>query len=236
MIFNDTSGAEQGLVQDIYRQVNANSATYPIKDLTRDANMGLRKVVSIILGSDGPWEWDDKNNTTLPIGTAQLNTGQKDYSFAADYLVLQKIEVTDSNGNTTGLLPFTEDNLAEGESLTDFQNVNGVPRFYDKRGESVMLYPAPNYTLAGGLKAYFQRNANFFVSTDTSKEPGFGEHLHEFISLYCQYRYLTSKEKQGRAEAVKRDLLEKERDIEAFYSYREQDTKRRITNRVNVKV
>ena len=45
MVFNDIT-TSQGIVQDAYFEVNADATTYPIADLTRNANTALDTVVS----------------------------------------------------------------------------------------------------------------------------------------------------------------------------------------------
>ena len=241
MVYNDVSGG-QGIVQDTYFEVSANSNSYPIADLTRNANNALDTVVTLILGSDSRWQFDSTNATDLPIGTAGLVSGQQDYSFASEFLVIKSIECSDAEGNWTKLIPI--DNYDEEVALSQFQTVNGVPKYYDKMGESILLYPAPNYSIAptdtpvGGLRAYFQRKMDYFVVGDTTKKPGFAEHLHKYISLYCAYVYACAKDlpKQNglkaRMEYYEGNRLRGGNDagaIATFYAYRELDFKKKMT-------
>lgn len=240
MQFSDTSGG-QGIVQDTYFEASTNAIAYPIADLTRNANTALDTVVTLILGADSRWQFDSKNATDLPIGTTALILGQKDYTFDSEYLVIKSIECSDSQGNWTKLIPI--DNYDEEVALSAFQTTNGVPKYYDKMGESILLYPSPNYSIAptdgtpGGLRAYFQRKIDYFDVSDTTKEPGFAKHLHKYISLYCAWVFCEAKDipratrLKSRLEFYEGNKLRGGNDagaIATFYAYREVDFQRRI--------
>lgn len=242
MVFNDTTN-NQGIVQDTYFEASANSSSYPIADVVRNSNVALDNVVTLILGADGKWQFDSTNATDLPIGTTALISGQQDYTFDEEYLVIKVIECSDSLGKWTKLIPI--DNYDEDMALSEFALTNGTPKYYDKMGESILLYPAPNYSIApddvtpGGLRAYFQRKIDYFTVSDTTKEPGFAKHLHKYIPLYNSYVYACAKElpKQGalakRLEFYEGNKLRGGNDagaITKFYSYREQDTLKQITS------
>jgi hypothetical protein len=229
--FNDSSSEKQGIVQDVYYLVNANSTSYPIGDLTRNANRGLDKAVTKILGADGRWQFDDTNATDLPIGSTTITSGQQDYSFDEEYLTILDIIATDANGNETRLIPIDNADMGRDQAITEFQSVSGTPIYYDKMGESILLYPTPNYTSTkesgGGLKAYFQRKISYFTTTDTTKEPGFAKHLHRYISLSAAFDYAISKG-LPKAQSLRNEMLVMEKEIEEFYAYRERDQRRRI--------
>lgn len=236
MVFNDTTN-NQGIVQDTYFEASANSNSYPIADVVRNANTALDNVVTLILGNDKRWNFDSTNATDLPIGTTSIISGQQDYSFDEEYLVIKSIECSDSQGHWFKLKPLDTYDL--DIPLSDFMEGGGVPVYYDKMGESILLYPTPNYSIseldspAGGLRAYFQRKIDYFTATDTTKEPGFAKHLHKYIPLYCAYAYACAKGTDKinslakRLEFYEGNKLRGGNDggaISKFYSYREQDT------------
>lgn len=240
MVFNDTT-TSQGIVQDTYFEVNADATTYPIADLTRNANAALDNVVTLILGADQRWQFDSTNSTDLPIGTTDIVSGQQDYSFDEEYLVIKSIEIADASGKWTRLIPIDNMSLDEREALSGFETVNGTPMYYDKMGDSILLYPAPNYNYTAGLRAYFQRKIDYFVASDTIKEPGFAKHLHKYIPLYCAYVYACAKDlvKQSvlkqRLAFYEGNKLQGGNDqgaIATFYAYRELDFKRTLKPRI----
>lgn len=240
MVFNDIS-TSQGIVQDTYFEVNADATTYPIADLTRNANAALDNVVTLILGADQRWQFDSTNSTDLPIGTTDIVSGQQDYSFDEEYLVIKSIEIADASGKWTRLIPIDNMSLDEREALSGFETVNGTPMYYDKMGDSILLYPAPNYNYTAGLRAYFQRKIDYFDASDTIKEPGFAKHLHKYIPLYCAYIYACAKDlvKQSvlkqRLAFYEGNKLQGGNDqgaIATFYAYRELDFKRTLKPRI----
>ena len=240
MVFNDIS-TSQGIVQDAYFEATADSSSYPIADVTRNANAALDNVVTLILGADQRWQFDSTNSTDLPIGTTDIVSGQQDYSFDEEYLVIKSIELADASGKWTRLIPIDNMSLDERQALSGFETVNGTPMYYDKMGDSIILYPAPNYNYTAGLRAYFQRKIDYFVAGDTIKEPGFAKHLHKYIPLYCAYVYACAKDlpKQNslkqRLAFYEGNKLQGGNDqgaIATFYAYRELDFKRNLTPRV----
>lgn len=221
MVFSDTT-TNQGLYQDALFIVSQNSTSYPIADFTRHANSAMDKVTGLILGADGTWNWDDTNNTDLPIGTADVISGQQDYSFDDDFIVIRDMEIEDSSGTLHKLIPL--DRSQYTESLETVFASSGLPIYYDKLGSSILLYPTPNYNNTGGLKAYFQRKGSYFATTDTTKEPGIANHLHRYISFSAAYDYALAKG-LSQLNAIKNELIEMEAKVKAFYSYREKDVK-----------
>lgn len=229
MIFNDVTN-KQGLVQDVDFLVDTDSVTFSIADKTRSFNLALEEATGIIVGCDGTWQWDDTNYTNLPIGLTSVQSGQQDYSFAGDHLVIEALEIKDSLGAWTRLKPinlYPEYNEALKGSITSFMDNPGVPEYYDKVGNSIFLYPAPNYTQVSSLKAFFQRKAQPFTVADTTKEPGFASHLHRFLSVCVAYDWAIAK------QHAKASFLLNEKDrykklIKDFYSVRVKDETKRL--------
>lgn len=229
MVFNDTT-TEQGIVQDAYFEASANSNSYPIADLTRHANQALDEMTSIAIASNGTWQFDDSNNTDLPIGTTALLSGQADYTFDDDYLTIEEIRVLPNGATQWDILKPVDRNDPEiRDLLLSYENISGTPEYYDKFGETIMLYPKPNYSQAASLKAFFQRKASYFSTTDTTKEPGFPKHLHKFIPLFCAFSYASAKDLPKKNDLFTR--LEKERErIKKHFSRREKDITNIITS------
>lgn len=190
----------QDIVNDTYFEASANSNSYPIADLTRNANTALDMMVTLRLMANPKWDFDSTNATDFPIGSTDILSGQQDYEFDSDFLIIKSIEIQDSNGKWTKLQPIDQLTLPEGQALSDFETTPGVPKYYDKIGNSFFLFPTPNYNRRlveegeSGIKVYFQRYVDYFTTTDTTKEPGFKQHLHKYIPLYCAYVYACAKE------------------------------------------
>lgn len=218
------------LQADVDFLVDTDSNTYSVADKLRNFNIALDEVSGIIVGCDGEWQWDDTNYTDLPIGLAQLNSGQTDYSFADDHLVIEAIEVKLPTNEWRRLKPidlYPEYNQQSKSSITDYLSTPGLPEYYDKVGDSIFLYPAPNYSQSASLKAFFQRKADPFVIGDTTKKPGFASHLHRILSISVAYDWAVAKQHSK----LNWLLNEKNRYIamlKAFYTVRTKDQYKRL--------
>jgi len=241
MQFSDTTN-NSGIVQDVDFLLGTDATRFPLKDKTRIANKALDNALDLILGSDGRWQFDGTNKTDFPIGTTDLVSGQQDYGFTTEMLVVTRVECKDSNGNWKALTPFDQNDLnradhgtaanqVEGisqsrQSLTAFMNTNGEPVYYDKIANSVFLYPAPNYNSTDGLKVYYQRKMNYFPAdgTGTTETPGFATHLHDYIPYYIAKEYAMKKGMNLFAPLTKK-LEELAMKIVEHYGYRPKDEK-----------
>jgi len=208
MVFNDPT-TKQGIVQDALAEASANSVTYPIADLTRDANTALDIAVDLIQEVDGEWQYDSANATDIPISTTAINSGQSAYTLESDTKKLSNLAVSDATGLFRDLIQI--DHYDDSSiSRSEFAKQTGTPEYYDLIGKSVILYPTPDYTILptddpeGGLRGYFQRDIDYFASNDTIKEPGFTRSLHKFVSLYCAYVYASKFDVQKATRLEKR--------------------------------
>ena len=192
MQFNDTTN-ESGIVQEIKFELglgnDTNNTIYTLKDIARHSNRALDEVYGIIMAADQTWQFDDTNYTDMSIATTDLNLNQRDYEFDADHLKVQRVEIKDSDGNWKRLQPrdYVRDDRLEG--MDDAQDPAGIPKYFDVQGTQLFVFPKASFTVEGGLKVWFQRKADYFVSTDTTKEPGFAKIFHEYIPLFCSHRF-----------------------------------------------
>lgn len=182
----------------------AGTIDFHINDITRSANRELDDVVSLILRSDSRWQFDDSNFTTLPIGTADLMPDQQDYELSgAEFLSVSEVSVLNVDGDWVVLKPLDR-NKGKAQRLIDLEATSGMPEFYDKIGNSIMLYPLPSAsdvvtgTDTGGIRVVVERPGSYFIPTDTTKAPGFAPTFHRIISLgiamdYCVVHGLHNK-------------------------------------------
>ena len=233
MQFSDSANLT-GIVEEIDFYINTDSTSYPLKQKARNVNRRLDDVVSIILASDGRWEWDDSNQTDLPIGTSTLVNNQQDYEIAgATFLKITRVEVKDINGNYRKLEPIDQRNITT-ESLTEFQKTAGKPLFYDKIGDSVFLYPKPStalVTASAGLKVYFKRIPSYFSYDDTTKTPGFAPLYHRILSVGAALDYAIANEMVNKINILTPIMAKLEQGLIDFYSSRSQDEQARMTPR-----
>ena len=226
MQFSDTS-LKQGIVEDIDFMCDTDATRYTLAQKTRNINRWYDKAVSIILDSDGRWQFDDTNATDLPIATTNLVSAQQDYSIDTTFLRILRVEVLDQNGVWNKLQPIDQaDIYAQG--MAEFLKTAGMPRYYDVQGQSIFLYPKPDngisVTLTAGLKVYFQRNVSYFVAGDTTKVPGFASLFHRFLSLGAARDWCVKKQ-LPQLKDIQSDLVVMEADMRNFFALRNKDEK-----------
>jgi hypothetical protein len=201
-------------------------------------NDAMDSVVSDILDSDTRWQWDDTNRTDFPIGSIDLVDGQRDYTLDVEHLKIERVECKDASGQYYPLKPIdVEDMRKKGITPTEFYKTNGVPQFYDKLANSIMLYPQPDVaggavTASNGLKVGFQRGAEQFTVSDTTKTPGFASIYHKLIPLMASYEYATANDMTNKAQLLNNKIQEERDKLKRFMQKREKDDVQRITMKV----
>jgi hypothetical protein len=184
------------------------TSQYPIVQFIRNANNWYRRVTSWIKASSGTWEYDDSNWTDLNEATTTLVAGQQDYSLDTTVQEVERVEVLDVDGNYQQLKQLDQSQI-KGIALSEFMETDGMPQYYDIRGFSLHLYPAPSadrVTTALGLKLYVSRDIKEFGVTDTSTEPGFNGDYHRIISLGCAYDYCLSNGIEDRKKDIRNEI------------------------------
>lgn len=223
MVFYDSS-TQQGVVQDALFATfgkSADNTNYPIADITRAVNRWYDFSVSKILQSDGRWQWDDSNQTDLPIATTNIVANQQDYGLNTAFLRITRVEILDSSGTARLIHPIDQEDVY-AQAMTQYLSTPSTPIYYDKLANSIFLYPPPSYNSTNGLKVYFQRNVIYFVSTDTTKSPGFASPFHRILSLGAAYDYLSARN-DPKASRIKGDLDELIFGLQDFYARRGKD-------------
>lgn len=183
-----TYGSLQGKV---YFLTKTNVNSFINSDMAVLATHALNRVASLIMQADGRWEFDDSNQTDLPIATTALVSGQQDYALAITHINIERVELKDSTGNWRKLTPIDQADVYD-QSVTSFMGTNGTPLYYDKMASSVFLYPTPNYSQSASLKVYFTRPPSALLSSDissTTVSPGFNALYHDLVALWIAYDY-----------------------------------------------
>lgn len=219
MVFSDST-TDQGLVEEARWLVGANTTSYPLTDITRNVNRWYDRAVSLIFEADGRWQWDDPNHESEATYLDDLVSGTQSYDLLVSHLRITRAEVKDQAGNWSRLFLIDQNDVHE--TLTDFEKTDGTPRFYDLIGNKVYLYPAPNYSQAESLKLLYQRGADYFLTSDTTKAPGFAGLYHRYLSLGAAYDYAL-KNNLAIRNRIKEEIAEMEEDMQSFYARRAGD-------------
>lgn len=237
MDFNQASSG-QGLCQDARFLLGLNiadSVTYTVADLTRNINSWYRQFNSWIWQSSGVWEYDDSNLTDLPIATTDLVAAQADYSLPTVAQKVTRCEVMDSNGDYIKITPIDQSQI--GDAMTEFEETDGMPRYYDIIGNSLFLYPSPastSVTTSNGLKLWFSRDIHEFSTTDTSTEPGFNSNFHRGLSIGAALDYALAHDFPANTiTSLNNQMAIVKESLTKFYGTRHNDMRPRIIPKVN---
>jgi hypothetical protein len=201
-----------------FYQLTKTNSGYPIADLVINANAAYAHAVGIIRRSDRRAKWDDLNQENLPIAVTGLVEGQQDYELANEHLGIQRVEIKGADGRWRVLKPFDEADIPD-TSLEDISLTPGIPTHFDWLGQSVFLYPPPNYSLDEALEAYHTRGPVYFTESDTTKEPGFNSLYHEIIPYYMAHDYCLINLPEL-VPGYERKLLRLEQALAKDYAYR----------------
>jgi hypothetical protein len=230
MEFNDTTN-KQGLIQDIdFRLFGTSSSlnsAYSIEDRTRRINQRINKVVTIIFRNDRRWKYDDFNHDDMNIFYATLFQGQQDYEVSGgDFITISEVFVKDKDGKYQRLTPLVRER-GNAQTLQDLEDDDpGMPEYYTKYGNSVMLYPRPDLsylTADEGFMVRGQRLPSYFISADTTKEAGFNPLFHDYLSAGASYDGALSLGLATKASQLKPELETLEAEIAEHYQSRAED-------------
>ena len=221
---------KSGICERVRRKMRVNSSDWSNQDIANSANDYLDKIFIAGIQKDKRFQIDDTNHTKLPIGDTNLISGQSDYSFLTDeqnnkIVTLTRIDIKDSQGHWTRLTELDENE--EPKALEEVI-VSGTPTGYYKLADNIIrLNRLPTASVTSGLRFYFQRTPNYFLGTDTTKEPGVSPLLHKGFIAYCAY---DGAETLGLSNlqplSVKMQVEMKE--MEDYFSDRNGDVKKRI--------
>lgn len=226
MVFNDTS-TKAGLVQKCELYTNLGDAgitgnstlLYQFTGLINDA---FDNLMPFLLSWGSVLKWDDSNHTDLPIGTTNIVSGQSDYTIAQDDNSLDILNITSvkvlPNANSTQYMDLDEISLesyyatwAISPSSTDV----GTPVCWLKRGNTIHLFPQPNYNATAGIKIFFESEQSYFVYTDTTKKAGIPKPFHVMLALYASLDWLVINKPTNTALIAKleRKIAQKEQQF-----------------------
>ena len=222
----------------IDRNCKTNSVSYEIADKTADENLALDYIYAKIFAVGGTWQFDDSNHTDNPSIKTNLNAGQRQYTFTTDEqgnLVLEifKVMVMNQNDVYEEVYPVDKE-LGEGmESFFDGRNIQGSVYRYNKIANGIELDQIPSYSKVKGIKIFINREASYFLSSDTTKKPGFAGIFHEYIALRPSYQYAYRNDLKN-AAALEKEMYKFEDMISKHYRDRAKDEELVLTaNEIN---
>lgn len=237
--FSDTTNKD-GILQRIEQELGFSDAyisgdSTRLKFWTGSINLALDKAFHIIFGADGRWQFDDSNHTKNPFIFTELTINQRVYNFTSDeqsnlILDIHSVYARTSTSNPYYLLT-PRDLQSEGDTdFTDGITRSAYPTSYDKTGNGIKLDFTPPATVSNGLQIFINREGSYFLTSDTTKVPGFAGLYHEYLVLEPCYRYARANT-LTKQETFKRDTLELENAMIKYYSRRARDQRNVMTSK-----
>lgn len=227
MQFN--SGTDS-IISDIDHICDTDSTSYSIADKTRNANRWAYKAMVRQIQANHRWQIDDSNLTTLPQLTRDLVAGQAVYELPAGFLRLERVEVMDSQGDYKRLYP--KDQADISGAYTEFEETDGLPRYYDVTGNSIILMPAPaaaDVTTIAGLRVHILREIDIFTTSDTTQESGtIPEPFQRIVSFGASYDYLLARGDYEKSDRIRNELNEMLKDLGDMTAHMNSDEHIRI--------
>ena len=241
MTFSDTT-AKNGLIQtfEFWTRMPDGSVTGTLlKQITGRINAAFDMIMPKLLSYTGELRWDDINHTDQPIGTTNLVSGQADYKIteddnSLDILNISSIRVLESASGveykTLNRLYPDDDRYLD--ALSPNPSISGVPTHFAESGNRIYLYPEPNYAATNGIKFFFEREQSYFVSTDTTKEPGIPKPFHELLILYpaLDWILINRSKESALITRIEARIAKKENDLDEMISLRNPSKGRLATN------
>jgi len=221
--------------------------SFPNADLNHAVGEGTKRVSTLINRYRTGWQYDDENYTDLPIDEADLVSGQQDYNLKTEHITVDRVDILSENGDALNLTQIDQQLLKRDRkvALDNYKSTDGTPDEYDIMGNSIFLYPAPNYAKTKGLIVYFTRPPLLFDYTDdtfstaqnpqlasaqgsSTSVPGFNQLFHDLIPLWASFDYLQFR-KPEKAQSILIRIQTMERELEESYGLRNRDERQRIS-------
>lgn len=190
--FSDTTN-KNGLIQ-IYefwtRQTDGTVTGTALKQATTRINAAFESIMPLLLAYNDQIRWDDLNHTDAPIGRVNLVASQNDYKITVDdnsldILNITHVRILQSSTDTSysDLVRIKADDPRVPEILSPDTSIRGIPSGFLELGNRLYLDILPSYSATNGIEIFFGREQSYFVSTDTTKEPGIPKPFHELLAL-----------------------------------------------------
>lgn len=249
IVYSDTTGLT-GILQRIERELGfaygyITGSTERMKEWTSEVNLEHDYTIAAIFKAGGTWQFDDANHDDYPIITANLVSGQRDYSFTEDeqgnvVLDIHRVMIKTPQGVFVDITPMDQQTPeSDTAGFVDGQNLTGTPTTYDKTGNGIFLGRIPNYNSTGGIKLFINREGSYFTVSDTIKKPGVDGRIHEVYVVGPCARYAGRKGLANFADLERRRVRLVGDDtsgarglLQDIYGRRERDVVRRMTARV----
>ena len=109
-----------------------------------------------------------------------------------------------------------------------------MPQYYDKKGRSLFLYPAPataSVTESEGLQIAYASTPDYFTVADNAVDAGIPIIFHNYPAIVASEMYAKRNQMKSKAKELREERLEMEVAIRDFYNKRDKDEKPQLRPR-----
>jgi len=223
--YSDTTNG-YGIIQTCESQCNLGATTISgdatlLKEFTRYANKTLSNIWSVIFSAYGGWQYDDSNQTNLPQATDTLTSGTAVYAFPTGTVAIRGVEIKKTGGVWEQLIPVTQEQIQQQGAIGEFMKTSSTPRYYQVQGETIKLYPTPNFTQAASLKVFIDRGIVAFTTADTTNTPGFVSEFHDAVPVGMSIEWMKVHKAESQVlQELKAEFAGYMNAIKKFYMMR----------------
>jgi hypothetical protein len=194
MVFSDTTN-KNGLIQTVefWTRMKDGAVTGTLlKQVTTRINSAFEKIMPILLQYNDQLRWDDTNHTDKPTGRFNIVANQNDYKIAEDdnsldilNIVGVRVKYAASDTQYVSLERILGNDPRVPEILNPNTAITGQPTGFLELGNRIFFDIIPSTSITSGGEIIFQREQDYFASTDTTAEPGIPKPFHELLALYA---------------------------------------------------
>lgn len=218
----DRTGIIQALEDDTSTQ---DVSSYSTAVKTVRLNSAFDDYQKLVVRVAGTWQADDSTHAKYPNMTFELTSGRFDYTFSEDEQGNQiqdiyRVECKNPDGTWKVLKYINE--MDEKTSISATDSLTGTPEEYYLTANGVFLVVAPNYTQAAGIRMFFTRSPNYFLASDTTKEPGMPHGHERYLIAKAAYWYWLPKD-TTRAQLFWNEVVKIEDSVKKDYGNRMRD-------------
>lgn len=236
MVISDTTN-RTGIVQLLEDLTSTQAgSSYTLATKIRDINTAFDEYQLLVKQASGTWQADDSNHTKYPNMKFDLISGQQDYNFTEDEQGNQvqdiyRVECQTPSGEWKLLKAVDE--MRSAEAISKIEAQSGTPDEYWKTANGIFLKLKPNYNRRlveegeSGLRMFYTRSPSYFLSSDTTKEPGIPNAHHRYLAVKPALWFWMPRDNQ-RASIYAQEVRLLEELIRGDISKRTRDERPRV--------
>ena len=197
---------------------------YTYLDRTIALNKWYFQTQTWLLQAQDEWDFDDLNNTTVPVATSTLTA--QNSSLPSGALRIKRVELS-YNGGTTYYKASPIDIPATAPSQTETTYSQTQP-YYDTMANTISVYPAPSVSAPVTIKIWIDRSITPFTYTSEASNalltgtavPGIDVNFHDLLALGAAHEWKYNKLKDS---SLLQDIAVMKADIQKHYSTKAKD-------------